>query len=469
MNPSASSAAASAAHVSSEARAEISRAQPLERRRLQAYLGLMLGDILAVFGAFCLVGFVYLNIAGLAQAALLAQLLLPVFLTIALYNGAYSLATLQSSQAGMLRAMSALGISAAAVVFIAYYTKSSAAFSRVLFTAGTVLSVVMICWMRLQMRSFVKWRCGTRIINELLIDDGGPRIELPGAILANAGQLRLVPNLNDPQALNRIGTVLQAIDRVVVTCPPERRAAWARLLKGSSINGEVIDETVAELGAHGARIVDGHGFLRVSIGPLGMRARVAKRLFDTMFASAALLILSPLLILVAAAILLEDGSPVLFIQRRVGRANRFFQMYKFRSMAIGRTDHDGLNSTERDDVRITRVGKFIRRTSIDELPQLFNVLKGEMSIVGPRPHALGSQAGDKLFWEIDERYWERHALKPGLTGLAQIRGFRGATASEMDLTDRLEADLEYLDGWSLQRDLQIVFGTLAVLVHDRAF
>ncbi|MFM5895610.1 MAG: sugar transferase [Novosphingobium sp.] len=469
MSSSDSSAAASAAHFSSETGPEISRAQPLERRRLQAYLALMVGDILAIFSAFCLVGFVYLNFAGLAQAALLAQLLLPVFLTIALYNGAYSLATLQSSQAGMLRAMSALGISAAAVVFIAYYTKSSAAFSRVLFTAGTVLSAVILCWMRLQMRAFVKWRCGTRIINELLIDDGGPRIELSGAILANAAQLRLIPDLNDPQALNRIGTVLRAIDRVVVTCPPERRAAWARLLKGTSVNGEVVDETVAELGAHGARVVAGHGFLRVSIGPLGMRARVAKRLFDTVLAGSALLVLSPLLIMVAAAILLEDGSPVLFIQRRVGRANRFFQMYKFRSMAIGRTDRDGHNSTEREDARITRVGKFIRRTSIDELPQLFNVLKGEMSIVGPRPHALGSQAGDKLFWEVDERYWERHALKPGLTGLAQIRGFRGATASEMDLTDRLDADLEYLDGWSLQRDLQIVFGTLAVLVHDRAF
>ncbi|MFM5918598.1 MAG: sugar transferase [Novosphingobium sp.] len=429
----------------------------------------MVGDIIAIFAAFCLVGFVYLNMTGLNQAALLAQLLLPVFLTIALYNGAYSLATLQSSQAGMLRAMSALGISAGAVVFIAYYTKSSTTFSRVLFTAGCILSTVLLCWVRLQMRSFVKWRCGNRIINELLIDDGGPPIELPGAILVNAAQQRLVPALNDPQALNRIGNVLFAIDRVVVTCPPERRAAWARLLKGTSIDGEVVDDAVAELGAHGARTVGGRGFLRVSIGPLGMRARVAKRLFDTALAGSALLVLSPLLVLVAAAILLEDGSPVLFVQRRVGRANRFFQMYKFRSMAVGRTDHDGSSSTARDDARITRVGRFIRRTSIDELPQLINVLKGEMSIVGPRPHALGSQAGDKLFWEVDERYWERHALKPGLTGLAQIRGFRGATHHEADLTDRLEADLEYLDGWSLQRDIQIVFSTLAVLVHHRAY
>ena len=455
--------------IPSEARLPLEQAQPLERRRLQAYLALMVGDIVAIFGAFCLSGFLYLSAPGLAQAALLAQLLLPVFLTVGLYNGAYSLATLQSSQMGMLRAMSALAISAGAVVFIAYYTKSSAAFSRVMFTSGTVISLVLLCWMRLQMRAFVRWRCGARIVNELLIDDAGPQIDLPGAMRINAAQLELVPALDNPAALNRIGTVLRSIDRVVVSCPPERRAAWASLLKGANIAGEVVDDTVAELGAHGARIVGGHGFLRVSIGPLGMRARVTKRLFDTVIAGTALLLLSPVLLIVAAAILIEDGSPVLFVQRRVGRANRFFQMYKFRSMSVGRSDHEGRQSTERGDERITRVGAFIRRTSLDELPQLFNVLKGEMSIVGPRPHALGSQAGAKLFWEVDERYWERHALKPGLTGLAQIRGFRGATANEVDLTDRLEADLEYLDGWSLQRDIQIVFSTLGVLIHDRAY
>ena len=469
MNQFVASGAATPGDIPSAARLRFEQAQPLERRRLQAYLALMVGDIVAIFAAFCLSGWIYLAGAGLTQATLLAQLLLPVFLTVALYNGAYSLATLQSAQDGMLRAMSALGISAAAVVFIAYYTKSSGVFSRVMFTSGALFSAVLLCWVRLQMRAFIRWRCGARIVNELLIDDGGPRIELPGAMRANAAQLELVPALDDPAALNRIGTVLRSIDRVVVTCPPERRAAWASLLKGANIAGEVLDDTVAELGAHGARTVGGHGFLRVSIGPLGMRARVTKRLFDSVCAGTALILLSPVLLLVAAAILIEDGSPVLFIQRRVGRANRFFQMFKFRSMAADSSDQAGHQSTERGDQRITRVGALIRRTSIDELPQLFNILKGEMSIVGPRPHALGSQAGEKLFWEVDQRYWERHALKPGLTGLAQIRGFRGATANEGDLTDRLEADLEYLDGWTLQRDIQIVFSTLGVLAHDRAF
>ncbi|MBS3929121.1 MAG: sugar transferase [Sphingomonadales bacterium] len=422
-------------------------AQPLERRRLQAYLAQMVGDIFAIFAGFGFSGYLYLGRQGLEQAGILAQLLLPVFLTVALYNGAYALSTLRQARTGILRGLGALAISAAVVVFITFYTKSSVEFSRVLFTVGGLLSGLVLVWTRLQMRSFVRWRCGERLINELLIDDGGPQVALPGAYRVDAKALRLVPALDSPAQLNRIGALLHAIDRVVVTCPPERRAAWASILKGANIDGEVLDPGVAALGAHGARVADGQGFLRVSIGPLGLRARAAKRLFDLVLAGGGLILLSPLLLLVTIAILLEDGSPVLFVQRRVGRGNRFFNMLKFRSMRSADSDGAGELSTRRDDDRITRVGRLIRRTSIDELPQLFNVLRGEMSLVGPRPHALGSQAGEKLFWEIDDRYWERHALKPGLTGLAQIRGHRGATEHEEDLARRLESDLEYLDGW----------------------
>jgi lipopolysaccharide/colanic/teichoic acid biosynthesis glycosyltransferase len=138
-------------------------------------------------------------------------------------------------------------------------------------------------------------------------------------------------------------------------------------------------------------------------------------------------------------------------------------------MRVEKLDSAGARSASKDDDRITRIGRFIRGTSIDELPQLFNVLRGEMSIVGPRPHAIGSLAGDKLFWEVDHRYWLRHSLKPGLTGLAQVRGLRGATDTETDLANRLQADLEYLDGWTIWRDLNIIMNTVRVLVHDRAF
>ena len=111
----------------------------------------------------------------------------------------------------------------------------------------------------------------------------------------------------------------------------------------------------------------------------------------------------------------------------------------------------------------------MRRTSLDELPQLINVLRGEMSIVGPRPHALGSTAEQDPFWKIEERYWDRHAIRPGITGLAQVRGLRGATDRREDLVDRLHSDLEYLDGWNVGRDLKIVVRTLGVLMHRNAY
>jgi len=177
----------------------------------------------------------------------------------------------------------------------------------------------------------------------------------------------------------------------------------------------------------------------------------------------------PLMGLVALAIRIDSPGPILFAQSRVGRGNRLFKMYKFRSMFVDRSDRDGERSTGRDDDRVTRVGRLIRATSLDELPQLFNVLSGAMSIVGPRPHALGSRAEDRLFWDIDPSYWHRHAVKPGLTGLAQVRGYRGATERQEDLKNRLQADLEYLSGWTIWRDIKIIAATFRVLVHRNAF
>src|SRR5206468_4657881 len=154
---------------------------------------------------------------------------------------------------------------------------------------------------------------------------------------------------------------------------------------------------------------------------------------------------------------------------RVGQNNRIFKLLKFRSMRLECTDGCGERSARVGDDRLTRVGRFIRRTSIDELPQLFNVLAGDMSIVGPRPHALGSTAENESFWQIDSKYCDRHAAKPGITGLAQIRGFRGATRARQDLTGRLHADLEYLADWNIWRDVKIICGTFRVLIHPNAY
>ncbi|AIT80289.1 sugar transferase [Novosphingobium pentaromativorans] len=448
---------------------ELLVAPSLVRRKLQCYLALLLSDVVGVFLGFAIAGQLYMAREGFYDSVLYGSLIFPIFLTIAFYNGAYSIDALRSGWSGIMRAELAFVIAIAVVVFVQFLTSSSADFSRVTFSGGAVLAMALIAWLRLQMRSFVTWRCGRSVINELIIDDGGPQVHIRNAIRISAAAMGLRPNLNDPDDLDRVGLVLRNIDRVVVSCPSDRRLDWAMILKGANVEGEVLDDQVARLGAQGARTIGNHGLLMVSAGPLGLRQRAIKRIFDMAFAGSAILVLSPLLIVVALAIKLQDGGPVLFIQKRMGRGNCFFNMYKFRSMTTALCDSDGNVSASKDDKRITPVGRFIRSTSLDELPQLFNVLLGDMSLVGPRPHATGSLAGQKLFWEVDRRYWQRHSLKPGLSGLAQVRGFRGATDHEGDLVKRLQSDLEYLEGWTIGRDIKILFLTLRVLVHDRAF
>lgn len=443
--------------------------QSLEKRRLQCYLALMVGDIVALIGGFVIGALVIPRDDGVPHAVLQAQLLLPIFLTVGLLNRSYSIGVLKDEATSISKALQALAIAALAMALLTYFSKSGALYARLVFAAGLIGTAFLFVVIRFAMRGFVRWRCGSRVENILVVDDGGPPLDVPSAYHVEAVPSGFVPDLLDPQALDRLGQWFEPMDRVIVTCEPDRREAWAMALKCLAVEGEVIDSTVETLGALGARRVGGQGLLLVSHRPLGLRDRALKRLLDLALAVPALVVLAPLMLVIAVLIRLEDGGPALFRQRRTGRASRFITIYNFRSMRLTASDRDGTRSASRQDERVTALGRIIRRTSIDELPQLINVVKGDMSLVGPRPHAIGSQAGDKLFWEVDARYWQRHTLKPGLTGLAQIRGYRGATDSESDLVNRLQADLEYLDGWSILRDLGIIFATLRVIVHDRAF
>ena len=252
---------------------EASLQSGLERRRLQSYLAIMLGDIAMLLLGFVAGGYLYFGHDGVAQGLLLGQLVLPAFLTIALYNSSYSLDTLRRPFHGIARALMALLLSSAVVIFIAFYTKSSRDFSRVTFTSGVLFASMLIPWLRAQMRVFVYWRCGNFVINELVIDDGGPMIDLPHVRRIDAARFSLVPDSSDPVALDRIGSLLRNVDRVIISCPPDRRKAWAMICKGAAIEGEVIDDTIADLDALGARLAGGRGLLLVSVGPLGLRMR----------------------------------------------------------------------------------------------------------------------------------------------------------------------------------------------------
>jgi Undecaprenyl-phosphate glucose phosphotransferase len=186
---------------------------------------------------------------------------------------------------------------------------------------------------------------------------------------------------------------------------------------------------------------------------------VFKWLFDKVVAATALLLLSPVMVATAIAIKLESKGPVFFRQKRHGFNNQLIEMYKFRSMYTDMTDASASRLVTKDDPRVTRVGRFIRKTSIDELPQLFNVLRGELSVVGPRPHALQAKADNKLYYEAVEGYFARHRVKPGMTGWAQIHGWRGETDTVEKIMQRVNHDLYYIENWSVLLDVYILFMT----------
>jgi len=192
-----------------------------------------------------------------------------------------------------------------------------------------------------------------------------------------------------------------------------------------------------------------------------------KRLEDLLGGTIALLAFAVPMLLIALAIKLDSPGPALFRQRRTGLHNRDFEMLKFRTMHHHAAEPTGCTQVTRGDPRVTRLGAFLRRTSLDELPQIFNVLRGEMSLVGPRPHAPGTRAGGRLFEEIMADYAARHVMKPGITGLAQVRGLRGETRTEDALIRRVESDFEYISEWSLWLDFLILLRTAICVLRMR--
>ncbi|WP_375450341.1 undecaprenyl-phosphate glucose phosphotransferase [uncultured Devosia sp.] len=191
---------------------------------------------------------------------------------------------------------------------------------------------------------------------------------------------------------------------------------------------------------------------------------VFKWVFDKLVALTALIVFSPVMLVTAIAIKLESPGPVFFRQNRHGFNNELIKIYKFRSMRTDMLDASATKLVTKDDPRVTRVGKFIRKTSIDELPQLLNVLKGEVSIVGPRPHALQAKADNQLYYEAVEGYFARHRVKPGMTGWAQVNGWRGETDTIDKIMQRVNHDLYYIEHWSILLDLYIVLLTPISLV-----
>ncbi|PSJ39095.1 exopolysaccharide biosynthesis polyprenyl glycosylphosphotransferase [Allosphingosinicella deserti] len=393
-----------------------------------------------------------------------------IYGAIAMMRGVYSRDALSRAVEGIRRALFAFASATFMVLVVAFFLKSGAEISRLNFAAGTATAALLMIAGRIYFPRYAHRLAGGTLLDELVVMHGKPmRSHFGTATIVDADQIGLRPDLSDPKMLSYFGTIVQAFDRVLIDSRSEDHRAWALLLKGANVDGEILLDEANEVGAIAMHTFEGKDTLVVARQPLSLANRMQKRLLDLSVAVPLIILLLPVLALVALVIKLESPGPVFFRQNRVGRGNRLFQVLKFRSMRTDLCDADGNRSASRDDDRITRFGRIIRATSVDELPQLLNVLMGDMSLVGPRPHALGSLAGNRLFWQVDETYWLRHQLKPGITGLAQVRGYRGATVEATDLTDRLQSDMEYIQGWDIWRDVAILVNTLRVVAHKNAF
>lgn len=436
--------------------------------RARLAIALLPMDVLAILLGFCGSSLLRFGTAWSGDSSVLVSATLILFLICGSAVRAYSGQVLISHAATATRAGVSVALSAATLTTFLFLFRAAEDFSRLEVATGIAASAAIMLAFRLVYVHYCRRELGGSLYSTLVLRDG-----VPGEPQSDAPAVDVARYFNieqpGPDDYDRLAQVLGGVDRVIVECLPERREAWSHVLKGMNVHAEVVAPELASLrplgiGSHGSQHT-----LVIARGPLGLRDRIFKRMFDMAFSGLAVLFFSPLMVITALAIKLDSTGPVFFRQPRIGRQNRIFYVYKFRSMHVNQLDHRGSKSTQRGDPRVTRVGRIIRATSIDELPQFLNVLFGDMSVVGPRPHAINSTAEDLLFWDIDARYWQRHACKPGITGLAQVLGFRGATHQKRDLTDRVTADLEYLARWTLWNDVLIIVRTFAVLVHKNAY
>lgn len=439
--------------------------------RVRSYLLLAFSDTLAIVASFILAN-ALVNLTAtvrIEHGFVMLGVILPLFAIQASSNGTYGAATLDDPGLGARRAVGALTLAGGVVLLIAYMLKASAGFSRGVFAIGFVASFVLLIIARRLLQPMIQRLLAGSAHTTIVIGDGVPYVRQGDEVVMQAEALGFDPATTDPRAYHHLARTVDHADRLIVVCTPERAAVWAPVLRTLSVDGEILTDIQDSIGAIGMSQLGDRRTLVINAGPMTFSARARKRAFDFVFALAALIVLAPVLLCTALAIRLESRGPIFFRQERIGRGNTIFRIYKFRSMYTHAADANATMLTQVGDPRVTRVGAFIRRTSIDELPQLLNVLLGDMSVVGPRPHALAAKAADVLYWDVDARYRERHVIKPGMTGLAQIRGFRGNTHQLVDLTNRLQADLEYVATWSLRHDLSIILQTLKVMRHDNAY
>jgi Undecaprenyl-phosphate glucose phosphotransferase len=376
----------------------------------------------------------------------------------------------------------------------AFFGKVGADFSRVWIASWYVSALLMLFSERLVLSRLVRgWIREGRLNRRAVIVGGGAETEeLIKALEASRDTDIRIVGIFDDRGNDRVSSIIAGypklgnidelvefarnsrLDLLVVALPVTAEKRLLQLLKKLWVLPVDI-----RLSAHNNRLrfrpriysyIGNVPFIDVTDKPIADWDHVKKWLFDKIVASLALIVLAPLMAVIALLIKLDSKGPVLFRQKRQGFNNELIQIYKFRSMYVDQSDLDANKLVTKDDPRVTRIGRFLRRTSLDELPQLFNVLKGDLSLVGPRPHALKAKAENKLYSEVVDGYFARHRVKPGVTGWAQISGWRGETDTQEKIERRVEHDLYYIENWSVTFDLYICLTTpFALLRGENAY
>jgi Undecaprenyl-phosphate glucose phosphotransferase len=376
----------------------------------------------------------------------------------------------------------------------AFFGKVGADFSRVWIVTWYASALLVLFGERLVLSQLVRhWIREGRLNRRAVIVGGGPEAEelikaleashdtdiRIAGIFDDRGNERVSPVVAGYPKLGNIDELVEfarnsRIDLLIVSLPVTAEKRLLQLLKKLWVLPVDI-----RLSAHNNRLrfrprtysyIGNVPFIDVADKPIADWDHVKKWLFDKIAASLALILLAPLMAIIAVLIKLNSKGPVLFRQKRQGFNNELIEVFKFRSMHVDQADVDANKLVTKDDPRVTRIGRFLRRASLDELPQFFNVLKGDLSLVGPRPHALKAKAEDKLYSDVVDGYFARHRVKPGVTGWAQISGWRGETDTEEKIERRVEHDLYYIENWSVTFDLYICLMTpFALLKGENAY
>ena len=419
-----------------------------------------------------------------------------LFVAFAKIGGLYRLASLRHITPQLGRLLVGWLATFAALAVLAFFTRSGTDYSRLWllmwFVVGLILVIAFRAAAAARIRAWV--RSGLIERRAVIVGGGAPAEKLIQALLSDPDQDIRICGIFDDRKNDRsppvvagypkLGTIAELvtfgrkarIDTLLVTIPITAEKRVLDLLQQLwvlPVDIRLSMQTASlRFRPHTYSFVGSVPFLDIADRPIADWDYVAKWIFDHVLGGLMLLFALPFMAIIALAVRLDSRGPILFRQKRYGFNNEVIEVFKFRSMYVEQSDYKAARQVTRDDPRVTRVGRFIRKTSLDELPQLFNVvLAGTLSLVGPRPHAVeGRMASNQLFEQVVDGYFARHRVKPGITGWAQVNGLRGETDTIEKIQRRVEYDFYYIEHWSVLFDLYILALTpIAMLKAHNAY